>query len=1081
MWGSVPPFSGTTTPVRAGMGGGIRAYENTIMAAMRKQMELLEEKMNAQINRSAVQNERLREASNSRFEAKIAASEGMQPKLDRKLAELSGNIKGLTDEMQSQIRRIDAMDSRLWEWRHEMEEHWRQKSAEIEQNVQVMTSANRVAAANSEDQQKRLNQRLRRLEVNIEERLQQSEVAHDNVMHLEARVEALEAQRGESLNFLADKKTSPGTAETVQSPAQWQLEQQLADCAEKVEQLTQTSLEAQARVEEHEVRITSMRSKLDSQEQHYRWLGDRVERADWESRFEQIRVSLNDESRKLQETADRVQVGSKKSAVQEQALEELVEQVRGLHEQIFCGGMPNSARQEAPSPAFAGSEMSGAMQDVTSKLEQRLEVIDAELSSLRTDSLAPRVGALVAQLTEVVPKVVEHEREMRDVNREIKDLNDKVSRLGSGVPMSPASAQKIGALPGRFDDHTSATSNRIDALEAKLGQIKIDEFAATITQLRNDLIGCVSKGELTAVCEEVKRLEKSIYGSTETMNTNLKEIRNIHQDTGVLRTKVQEMILDVQKMSASKAPMAPSSPAGGGSSAQAAEALQKVVVLEGKLTDCANRLEVSNLQNSIRSFEKSVSATSEHVRSNILKVQDIQKDNEGLRNQVRDMVASVKELSSKVPSAPSSPTAGGTAGQATVALEKVLALEKSFKDTAGKMDSLEKSILDVSGKASDLSSRLTPCEKAVADAKRCGEEARDKVELVEKSCNALSDLASRLDTTEALEKVELKLLEKFESSVLSMKDKVELLEKSVANGATKGADLASRLDMTEALEKTELQILEKVESSVLSMKGKLELLEKFMSNVGQSKGQESDTADSAAFARMERTIEQMEKQQGAARQKLEAEVQKQSSAVAGLAVNFEALEKGLSVTKEAIRAAEAATAAFQNENDSGMEMLSSKFDVLTRGLLDVRKAVAATVQIPVAAAPADPPPPTAPPPGVPPPAGAPVGINEALSKQLTNLVKSVEESESQEKEVHDRLLKRIDELCTRLVAVDGAIAAEGSSKINDEWKALVRRVEETENRSGEIQTQIQNRLAEMGKVVELVSKLSKEASGGNQE
>jgi len=82
----------------------------------------------------------------------------------------------------------------------------------------------------------------------------------------------------------------------------------------------------------------------------------------------------------------------------------------------------------------------------------------------------------------------------------------------------------------------------------------------------------------------------------------------------------------------------------------------------------------------------------------------------------------------------------------------------------------------------------------------------------------------------------------------------------------------------------------------------------------------------------------------------------------------------------------------------------------------------------------------------------------------------------------DRLLKRVDELCTRLVEVDGAMATkEDTPKITEEWKALVGRIEETEKRSSDLQTQIQQRLTEMSKVVELVSKLSKEAAGGNQE
>merc|ERR1712003_380020 len=97
--------------------------------------------------------------------------EMMQPKMDRRLAELSGNYKGLSDETQTQIRRIDQIDTRLWELRHSLEEEIHTKWVEIEQQQQQAASSIRLAAATNDDAVKRSNARMARLEKLIDEKI----------------------------------------------------------------------------------------------------------------------------------------------------------------------------------------------------------------------------------------------------------------------------------------------------------------------------------------------------------------------------------------------------------------------------------------------------------------------------------------------------------------------------------------------------------------------------------------------------------------------------------------------------------------------------------------------------------------------------------------------------------------------------------------------------------------------------------------------------------------------------------------------------------------------------------------------
>merc|ERR1740121_2274408 len=166
--GSTPhrtgPYMGAVAVAKA-------AQESAILTAVRRQMESMEEKLGGQIVRVQQQGDRLRDAAFSRVDSKMGSMEALQPKFDRKLAELSGNYKGLSDEMQAQIRRIDQMDTRLWEWRHTVEEEVRTKFAEVEQSHQHINSAIRLANATNEDSMKRITSRLRRLEGLVEERL----------------------------------------------------------------------------------------------------------------------------------------------------------------------------------------------------------------------------------------------------------------------------------------------------------------------------------------------------------------------------------------------------------------------------------------------------------------------------------------------------------------------------------------------------------------------------------------------------------------------------------------------------------------------------------------------------------------------------------------------------------------------------------------------------------------------------------------------------------------------------------------------------------------------------------------------
>jgi len=134
--------------------------DNLVLALVRKQLEETAEKMTGQVTRAQLHNDQLHDFALSRVDTKMINIEEFQTKVDRRLAELGGNYKGLTDEMQAQIRRVDDMDTKIWDWRHQIEDSIRLRFADLEESLQRLSSSIRIKHAANEDALKRQTQRI---------------------------------------------------------------------------------------------------------------------------------------------------------------------------------------------------------------------------------------------------------------------------------------------------------------------------------------------------------------------------------------------------------------------------------------------------------------------------------------------------------------------------------------------------------------------------------------------------------------------------------------------------------------------------------------------------------------------------------------------------------------------------------------------------------------------------------------------------------------------------------------------------------------------------------------------------------
>lgn len=311
----------------------------------RRELETMESRLNAQISRmrdgtsNALQKtDKLREVALSRLEQKVANCEIAQSKLDRRLSEISGTLRGLSDEAQNHIRRADAVDARLWDFRHQLEAEFKQKFSENVLQFQEMASKCHINLAAGEDQYKRIHKDLKRLEGQLQECYSPDGVPLVQTLHsLQARLDALEDARAEAAaaslgavgsdsqarNMLVHSAALP--VEPPDTSRLWSLEQQLKDVEQKVERLNaEAHGETGWGVQLHEqnVRISALRSKLDGQDALCAALDSKFHR-ELEQRSEQLRKNIQDIANKVMETTERHEALDRSTQATTAALEEL--------------------------------------------------------------------------------------------------------------------------------------------------------------------------------------------------------------------------------------------------------------------------------------------------------------------------------------------------------------------------------------------------------------------------------------------------------------------------------------------------------------------------------------------------------------------------------------------------------------------------------------------------------------------------------------------------------------------------------------------------------------------------------------
>jgi len=465
----------------------------SLINIMRREMEHLETRLNVQIGRvregadAALQKvDKVREVTLSRLDQKVAQCEVAQSKLDRKMSELSGTLRGLSDEAQSQIRRADSVDSRLWDFRHQLEEEFRQKLAEMGLQMQDTASSCRLTAAAGDEATRKLAQQVKRLEGQTQELSSLNTSLAFNT--LQERLEAVEVEfqmEAENTKLACQDMISTSCLKETDNFASaatdgklWEFEHQLADISKKVERIF---MEAHgdkgwdARFQEHEVRLSGIRAKLESQE-GYLLSGDERFRQDTEPRLDQIRRSVQDTASRQAETHEKMEALVRWNMRAETNIEELSSQVA----QVIGQNSAPSASVQMPvsiTEATASSQI-----ERVAKLEDLVVSLEQQASQQAAQQGSAQVSANFMQ-------------QLQEVHRESSAVAERAWRQDDalrlmGLRLESFEMQLHARAAGQSDGVVSADQDVVTELREQVADLVLRmPTAERIANQTNDLAG----------------------------------------------------------------------------------------------------------------------------------------------------------------------------------------------------------------------------------------------------------------------------------------------------------------------------------------------------------------------------------------------------------------------------------------------------------------------------------------------------------------------------------------------------------------------------------------------------------------
>ncbi|CAK0900077.1 unnamed protein product, partial [Prorocentrum cordatum] len=114
------------------LGGRLDDSIAQVLAGTRRRLEIFEDRVAQQVAAALRQGGRAQESALGLLEEKVRVLEDKQPRFERRLQEVTGSLKALTEERRQQARHEEQIEDRFWQWRRTLEEEVYQRCATCE-------------------------------------------------------------------------------------------------------------------------------------------------------------------------------------------------------------------------------------------------------------------------------------------------------------------------------------------------------------------------------------------------------------------------------------------------------------------------------------------------------------------------------------------------------------------------------------------------------------------------------------------------------------------------------------------------------------------------------------------------------------------------------------------------------------------------------------------------------------------------------------------------------------------------------------------------------------------------------------
>lgn len=417
-------------------------------------MEAFEEKVNSQVTRLQTQNERLRDAAFHRLEEKVSQTEGSQPKVERRLAELTGNVRGLSDELHSQIRRIDELDHKIWDWTQGFDEGFGSKILELQQASEQLVGSQRIASRQLEDFQRRgYDGRLQALDCKVqhlEAALAQACSAHEDASQHLMTLQESHSRHAEDLSRLELLQPAPVD---VTGP----LESRVRELARVSERIVQDSLELGQRLEQAEERLGVLRQRHEDGQHR-----------------EELQKSRQMRDEALQALASMRQRLETLESWREKCLEEPDARSQAYQSSPRLDSMQVSFTPVAELVAHESLQR-------IDELESKVVTLESHLSSrLELDmNLEPRVGEMLQTLHDLVPKIVALDCDVRnlktgqlDHDNTHAETKEQLAHLKTDVELRHARIPEMNALRAEFSACLAQVEDKVRPVQEQVSRLQ---------------------------------------------------------------------------------------------------------------------------------------------------------------------------------------------------------------------------------------------------------------------------------------------------------------------------------------------------------------------------------------------------------------------------------------------------------------------------------------------------------------------------------------------------------------------------------------------------------------------------------